>query len=719
MATQAERPPPPRQTIETVLKGTSFLKLRDWFVLAPVALVGMGLALWGFSHCPVNNGRCTSHGFWEVLTRSFNLVRGAGSGFTFGEDPWELVVAQFALPAVAIVGAAKLVLANLRRDMRVVMAKRQRNHAIVCGLGETGRHVVENLRAAGSDVVGVTLDTDDPNSLACERLRVPVLKGDATNAAILDFAGLPHARALILTCGSDALNIEVSLRMIERFRGGRSSNLYVMPEIRSHWLLELMQTHRSATLGCEGVEIRPFDLYANAARFLLRSPAFAHGPAAAAPRPHLLIAGLGELGTQIVLQAVQTTFAVPGRRLAATVFDQQGEDSLAGLAARFGGISAVADLEFVATNFDSADPASWTPVWSKVEQTLRSRDPGVATVAVVVALKDDRDALHTALQFRDRLDRLGELRTPVFVRLREGRKLGEFAAGLDGADALVERVTPFGDLRYLTTPRLLLDQVQDTLARAVHACYLEGARRGDEQPDSPSLRPWPQLPERFKQSNRRAADHIPVKLRQIGMRIVRGEAPPISFSAAEVETLARAEHWRWSIERRSLGWVRGDARNDVTHEHPDLVDWDVLPPRVQEQNRALVRDIPRMVAAAGLDVRRERVVLALPHTLAEAQLSLGALDASDQPVVVFDPDHTDCCEVARQAVVERGAILRVLWGEPHRIPMLPPIVSDRARIKAAIETSLFPEEIDPAPRSCQSEAEPMAGKIDAERVGGA
>lgn len=686
-----------------MLGTTSIFKLRDWIVLAPFAVVAMALAIWGFWECPATNEHCGSKALGDVIIKSFNLVRGGGEYSLEKGDPWQLVVAQFAIPAVALFGAGKLVLRNVGRDMRVAMARRQRNHAIVCGLGDTGRHIVEHLHAAGSDVVAVTLDPDDPSALACERLGVPVLKGSAGNPSILRLAGLWRARLLILTTGSDALNIEVALRMTTA-RSGRGAGapvLYVLPEIRSRWLLELMQTHRSATLGSETVEIRPFDLYANAARLLLGSTAFVHGVAAAAPRPHLLLAGLGELGTQIILHAVQISFAQPGQRLAVTVFDQQGEDSLAGLAARFGGIATVADLDFVEANFDADAPSSWTPVWAKVEQTLRDRDPRAATVAVIIALKNDKDALHAALQFRERLDRLGELRTPIFVRLREDRELGNFAASLDGADALIERLTPFGDLHYLTRPALLLDQVQDSFARAVNASYLEAPLAGGQRSDAPARRPWAQLPERFKQSNRLAADHIPVKLRQIGMRLVHGEAPPVAFSDPEIEILARAEHWRWYIERSSLGWVYAPRRNDLTRQHPDLVSWDELSDAGKEQNRALVRQIPKMVAAARMAIRRERVVLALTDRLEAARQALDALGPRDQAIVVFDPEDPACCDVARHAVAARAARLRVLWSEPHRVPTLAVNIADARALRAAIETSVTRAEVDAQPALCR------------------
>ena len=80
--------------------------------------------------------------------------------------------------------------------------------------------------------------------------------------------------------------------------------------------------------------------------------------AAPALQPHLVIAGLGELGMQIIARAVQTTFALPGCKLAVTILDQQGEASAAALDARFPGIHKLIDWQFIQTAFAAENPAT-------------------------------------------------------------------------------------------------------------------------------------------------------------------------------------------------------------------------------------------------------------------------------------------------------------------------------------------------------------------------
>ena len=157
-------------------------KNRDWFVLGAVGAVALLLAYWGFSGCVGAN--CTPEPAWKVFEKSLHLVQGRGS-FSIGTDPWQLVVAQYLVPGVAVLAAAKLFLLGLRRDLRVAFARKSSNHTVVCGLSETGLHIVENLRNAGERVVAIDLDSETPAAASCAHAGVPVLKGDGTDGKIL------------------------------------------------------------------------------------------------------------------------------------------------------------------------------------------------------------------------------------------------------------------------------------------------------------------------------------------------------------------------------------------------------------------------------------------------------------------------------------------------------------------------------------------------------
>ena len=80
---------------------------KNWLVLAPIGALAIVLAFWGFSEC--GRVECQSENIFIRLQNSLNLVRGNGN-FSFGRHPWQLVIAQYLIPGVAIVAGAKLFL---------------------------------------------------------------------------------------------------------------------------------------------------------------------------------------------------------------------------------------------------------------------------------------------------------------------------------------------------------------------------------------------------------------------------------------------------------------------------------------------------------------------------------------------------------------------------------------------------------------------------------
>jgi voltage-gated potassium channel len=84
-----------------------------------------------------------------------------------------------------------------------------RDHYILCGYGRVGSTVARELVHGGQRVVVIDVE---PGSL--ERAAHDghlVVEGDATEDATLRLAGIEHARGLITTIDSDALNVYVTL----------------------------------------------------------------------------------------------------------------------------------------------------------------------------------------------------------------------------------------------------------------------------------------------------------------------------------------------------------------------------------------------------------------------------------------------------------------------------------------------------------------------------
>ena len=88
---------------------------------------------------------------------------------------------------------------------------RASDHVVVCGLGEVGLRMVEELRAAGVPVVGIDTNPDAAVASVARRLGVPVVRGDASDAHTLRAARADHARSVVAATDDDVANVEVGL----------------------------------------------------------------------------------------------------------------------------------------------------------------------------------------------------------------------------------------------------------------------------------------------------------------------------------------------------------------------------------------------------------------------------------------------------------------------------------------------------------------------------
>jgi hypothetical protein len=309
----------------------------------------------------------------------------------------------------------------------------------------------------------------------------------------------------------------------------------------------------------------------------------------------IMLFGFGRMGHEVLLHLLRAAPVPLGQATQFTIFDRDAQMLGARFRASTPAVAEAAAIEFVDNALETATPEAW----SAVERRLEAAAP----LVVVVCLPDDGNTLHLALDLRSRLDRHGRFEVPVSVRLQRHQRLGAFASEIERIEPHRDRLRVFGALEELLAPGILIGWRLDALAKAYHEHYLQ--TQTAKAATSPGARAWEQLPEQFRISNRRAADHVTVKLAQIGLSVERAESPtPFTFSAEESDTLAQLEHRRWRIERQLLGWSYGAARDDAQRRNPYLLDWDKLPESVRAQNREAIAALPKILADAGFEIRR-------------------------------------------------------------------------------------------------------------------
>jgi Trk K+ transport system NAD-binding subunit len=84
-------------------------------------------------------------------------------------------------------------------------------HVVVCGLGNIGFRIVEELLQAEEQVVVIEMDRNNRFLASARRLGAAVVSGDATVAEVLRQARVGTARAVVAATGVELANVEVAL----------------------------------------------------------------------------------------------------------------------------------------------------------------------------------------------------------------------------------------------------------------------------------------------------------------------------------------------------------------------------------------------------------------------------------------------------------------------------------------------------------------------------
>jgi len=497
--------------------------------------------------------------------------------------------------------ATKATLLALRKDLRLVRAQFARGHVVVCGLAQSGEAIAERLRGDGHRVTAVDLDPDRASVKRLERHGQTVVIGDARDGAVLEAAGVARARAVVATCRSAATNIEISMAARALARQKRPHHLpplRAVAQVSRSDLREHLTLYDNLVDREEGFEFRTLDVASVVARALFRDY-LPIAPAVGQPNAprHLVVIGFGAIGEAVVEQAMRTCQFADERRPVITVLSATAQEHERAFRARFPLVDQVCDLRFRTTETASAA--------LREADLFHELDAAAGLAGIVIALDDDDGSIAAGLSVRDALVQGRTSTALVYIHLSGNARLGALVTAEDDDRIRESGLRVFGGETYVPGAEIVLDDATDALARAFHDHY-----RAPTETLSETHRPadlaWQQLPEFYRQSSRRQADHVAFRLRAMGMTLVGGPVTePVSLSDEEVEIAARMEHRRWCAERFLAGWQFGAAREDAARRHPWLVDWADLPEDARRANRDAARALPEIIAAAGLSIRRD------------------------------------------------------------------------------------------------------------------
>jgi voltage-gated potassium channel Kch len=468
-----------------------------------------------------------------------------------------------------------------------------RDHVVICGLGNAGLLLAQAFRAEGYRVLVIEKEQGNPHIRSCRDAGAAVLVADAARPETLDRARLDRAKHLVVVCGADGNNVEITAqaRTVPR-RGARA--LSCSTQICDP---ELWYALRSWELGArDAFRLTFFNLSELGARALLfNHPPFDVAGTAAVRAPHVLVVGAGPLSQHLIRHMVRQWQDVGGESrlpLRVTLIDTDTDAVHEHLHHRHPELKALAavtslSIDLRSTRFQRA--------------AFLYDDLGHCTVThAYVCIDDEGLALSTALLLLNHLFPFG---VPVVVRMnRQGGLAALLQVVAARGDRAFEHLRVFSLLEEVCQPELLLRGTNEVLARALHQYYVSRAAIANQ----PAAVPWNDLPVEMKESNRAQADHIATKLEAVGCHLVpltALEGDSFAFTAPEVERLAVMEHERWVVERRTLGWTPG-ARDAGRKKNPNLMTWGELDEATREMNRNSVKELPAFLNRSGFTVHR-------------------------------------------------------------------------------------------------------------------
>jgi voltage-gated potassium channel Kch len=495
------------------------------------------------------------------------------SGAVAGNVPWELEVARFAAPLVAAYAVVQAVLVVFREQVDALRLWLARDHVIVVGLGRKGQLLVPELLRRGHDVVAIEADGARTGLATVRALGGLVVVGDARNPDTLERAGVDRAGHLVALCADDSTNAEIVAAAQQQADAHRAGTLHCVAHIREPGLCLLLTGTDVARPGQEPTRADYVNTHAVAAQAVMR----AHPPwSDDDPDTEAVVIGTGPTARELLVTLVRAAVRWSGdaRRRVTVV-----------------GAADLADLGL---------PAPGPEVEGAVDLRL---EPDVDAVpaspsTVYVCMDDDMASTRAALRLHGVLDAA----STIVVVLEQASSLADRLTGMSG-DPGAPRLAVMGMLDEACQPEVMLRGTTELLARALHRAYLDAAGTdGTRRADDAAMRPWEELADSLRTSNRDQAEHVGTKLAAVGrvlVPLVAWQAVGEPFTDDEVEVMAQLEHDRWVAERRRGGW-RSGPRDSSARTTPWLVAWEDLPEDIRDYDRMFVRHLPDLLARVGL-----------------------------------------------------------------------------------------------------------------------
>ncbi|MBP3955708.1 NAD-binding protein [Gemmata sp. G18] len=157
----------------------------------------------------------------DGLYQTVSIIATGGELHGENKPEWvKVFISILKLAGAALIAGFTAILTNYLIRARLGGALEVRRvpdggHVVVCGLGNVGYRLVQELTTMGERIVAIDKENDGPFFETVRRMGVPVFVGDATVPEVLRQVRADSAKAVIAATSSELGNIEIALLVRE------------------------------------------------------------------------------------------------------------------------------------------------------------------------------------------------------------------------------------------------------------------------------------------------------------------------------------------------------------------------------------------------------------------------------------------------------------------------------------------------------------------------
>jgi len=455
---------------------------------------------------------------------------------------WQLHIARFTAPLTTIMAFIIALLEIFKERWKRIKIARMKNHVVIIGFGTKGKNVLEESLRKKEKVLVIESDPQNPNLPLIKPPRCRLLLSNANNKSTFVKAGITKAKSVFLLIGDDTRQVKACLliyQLIKESSRNETNPLNCIMHLQNQDFLNTMRSHNLVTDIHDGFALRIFNVYENSARELFEdNPPDRSGITLNSENyVRIIIFGFGKAGEALALQTALTGHYMNGKKPQVVIIDCLAKEKVPDFLERYPPYTDYCNLQYLALDANSPQ---------LIQQLVKYLKDPEALNTMVLCFDNKTHNLMLGLQLES--IKLDEADDPmqVFVRTNDNESFTTFS----------RNIKLYGLPSKVCSQDVIIEGNLDRKARGIHADYLNMRKNKSDFGAKEADVSWENLSHEYKDSNRKAADHIGVKMRGIGSEIVSKDDPRPSsvFSEEEIEKLSELEHRRWNAERSLAGW---------------------------------------------------------------------------------------------------------------------------------------------------------------------